>query len=187
MRIVKSAVLYTALALVANVAIAGSALEELRDGDMMKLAVHEEPMEVSALPFAGPEGEVTLADFQGKVLLVNFWATWCVPCREEMPSIAALGEAFPDENFTVITIATGRNPTPAIEKFLGEIGLDEMPVYTDLKQRLAREMGVMGLPVTILIDRDGHEVARLQGGADWNSDSARAIVAALIGAEADEN
>ena len=183
MRIVKSAVLYTALALVANVAIAGSALEELRDGDMMKLAVHAEPMAVSALPFAGPEGDVTLADFEGRVLLVNFWATWCAPCREEMPSIAALGEAFPPEDFAVITIATGRNPAPAIEKFLGEVGLEEMPVYTDLKQQLAREMGIMGLPVTILIDREGQEVARLTGGADWNSESARAIIAAMIGEE----
>lgn len=183
MRIVKSAVLYTALALVANVAIAGAALEGLREGDMMKLAVYAEPMAVSDLPFAGPEGDVTLADFEGKVLLVNFWATWCAPCREEMPSIAALGEAFPPEDFAVITIATGRNPAPAIEKFLSEIGLEEMPVYTDLKQQLAREMGVMGLPVTILIDREGHEVARLTGGADWNSDSARAIIATLIGEE----
>jgi thiol-disulfide isomerase/thioredoxin len=183
MRIVKSAVLYTALVLVANVAIAGSALEELREGDMMKLAVHAEPMAVSALPFVGPEGDVTLADFEGKVLLVNFWATWCAPCREEMPSIAALGEAFAPEDFVVITIATGRNPAPAIEKFLGEVGLEEMPVYTDLKQQLAREMGVMGLPVTILIDREGQEVARLTGGADWNSESARAIIAAMIGAK----
>ena len=87
------------------------------------------------------------------------------------------------EDFAVITIATGRNPAPAIEKFLSEIGLEDMPVYTDLKQRLAREMGVMGLPVSILIDREGREVARLTGGADWNSDSAHAIIAAMIGEE----
>ena len=124
-----------------------------------------------------------LAKHKGKVVVLNFWATWCAPCREEMPSIAALSEAFPAEDFAVITIATGRNPAPAIEKFLSEIGLEDMPVYTDLKQRLAREMGVMGLPVSILIDREGQEVARLTGGADWNSDSARAIIAAMIGEE----
>ena len=183
MRKLKSAVLYTALALVANVAIAGPALEGLREGDMMKLAVYEEPIAVSAEPFIGPEGEMSLADFEGKVLLVNFWATWCAPCREEMPSIAALGGAFPTEDFAVITIATGRNPAPAIEKFLGDIGLQEMPVYLDPKQKLARDMGVMGLPVTVLIDREGREVARLVGGADWGSESAHAIIAALIGEE----
>jgi thiol-disulfide isomerase/thioredoxin len=181
MRIVKSAVLYTALALVANVAIAGSALQELRDGDMMKLAIHEEPMAISSEPFVGPEGETTLADFGGKVLLVNFWATWCAPCREEMPSIAALGEAFAAEDFAIVTIATGRNPAPAIDKFLSEIGLEDMPVYLDPKQQLARDMGVMGLPVTVLVDREGREVARLVGGAEWDSDSAHALIAALIG------
>lgn len=183
MRIVKSAVLYTALVLVANVAIAGSALVDLREGDMMKLAVHAEPMATSDVAFTGPEGTVTLADFKGRVVMVNFWATWCAPCREEMPSIAALGEMFDEADFAVMAVATGRNPAPAIEKFLSEIGLEDLPVYLDPKQQLARGMGVMGLPVTILIDREGREVARLVGGAEWDSESARAIVAALIGGE----
>ena len=121
MRIVKSAVLYTALALVANVAIAGSALEKLREGDMTKLAVHAEPVAVSALPFAGPEGDVTLADFEGKVLLVNFWATWCAPCREEMPSIAALGEAFPPEDKNIIHFKLFRHELQHVENIGGEI------------------------------------------------------------------
>ena len=137
-----------------------------------------------ALSLTSLDGRLTrLEDLRGKVVVVNFWATWCAPCREEMPSIAALGGAFPTEDFAVITIATGRNPAPAIEKFLGDIGLQEMPVYLDPKQKLARDMGVMGLPVTVLIDREGREVARLVGGADWGSESAHAIIAALIGEE----
>lgn len=180
MRIVKSAVLYTALALVANVAIADPAA--LREGDMMKLMFHSSPMDASDTGFIREDGtDGSLADYQGKIVLVNFWATWCAPCREEMPSLSALQTELGGEDFEVVTIATGPNPAPAMTRFFDEIGVDNLPLHTDPRQGFARSMGVMGLPVTVILDRDGMEIARLQGDADWSSDSARAVIGALVG------
>lgn len=96
--------------------------------------------------------------------------------------LAALQDDLGGDAFEVLTIATGRNAPPAMKKFLDDIGATNLPRHTDARQQLARAMGVLGLPVTILIDADGREVARLTGDADWASDSARAIVEHLIAA-----
>jgi len=184
MRWFLSAVLYTALALGANTAFAdAAALEALRDGSMKKL-VFTDPAEVSQVAFTDPEGgEHRLADWQGKIVLVNFWATWCAPCRKEMPMLDALQAEFGGADFEVVTIATGRNLLPAITRFFDEVGVTNLPVLLDPKQQLAREMAVLGLPITLILNRDGQEIARLRGDAEWNSDSAKAIIAALIAGE----
>ncbi len=111
-------------------------------------------------------------------MVLNFWATWCVPCRTEMPSLERLQVALPD--VAVVTVATGPNPVPAIKKFLGEAGVTSVAVLRDPDARFAHGMGVMGLPVTVIVSPDGAEVARLLGGAEWDSDGARAVLAALM-------
>ena len=111
--------------------------------------------------------------------MVNFWATWCAPCRKEMPTLAHLQTLMADEPVEVITVATGSNPVPAIRKFIDEIGATNLPLYRDTKQQLARQMGIMGLPVTVILDPRGQEVARLIGDADWDSESAISILKAL--------
>lgn len=182
------AVLYTALAMGANAALAAdtTALEDLRDGTMKKLVFHGEPQAVSDAVFTDPEGtEYTLADWQGKYALVNFWATWCAPCRKEMPALDALQKEFGGDAFEVVTIATGRNNLTGIKKFFAEPSdeaepITALPILLDPKQALAREMAVLGLPITVLLDPEGNEIARLRGDADWHSESARAIVSALI-------
>ena len=123
--------------------------------------------------------ELTLADYQGKTILVNFWATWCAPCRKEMPQLAALQTQLGGDTFEVVTIATGRNPVPAMKAFFAEIGVDNLPLNTDARQALARSMGVLGLPVTVIIGPDGLEIGRLQGDADWASESAVALLTAI--------
>jgi len=146
-----------------------SALAALREGDMAKLQFNAD--RGSDVVFKSGEGEdMTFADYRGKITLVNFWATWCAPCRVELGG----------EEFEVVTIATGRNPRPAMEQFFREIEVDNLPLHTDANSTLARDMGVLGLPVTLILDRDGNEIARLMGDADWASDSAKAIIAALI-------
>lgn len=182
MRYAGLAAVYTALTLVANAALADTAaLEVLRDGDMRKLNFHSSPVASSHTSFDdGAGAEISLAVFQGQYVLVNFWATWCAPCRVEMPTLSALQSALGGERFQVVTIATGRNDPIAMDQFFQEIGVTNLPLYRDPTQSLARDMGVMGLPITVILDPDGNEIARLQGDADWNSDSARAIVAVLI-------
>ena len=180
--IVRSALLYTALALGANAAHADTAaLEALRTGDMQKLVFHGEPVAAGTTAFADAEGaEHRLSDWQGKVVLLNFWATWCAPCRKEMPMLDALEAEFGGEDFAVVTVATGRNSAQGIRRFFEEVAVTRLPILLDPGQELAREMGVFGLPITVILDREGREIARLRGEADWASDSARAIVAALV-------
>ncbi len=180
MRWFRSAVLYTALVVGANGAAADVAsLEALREGTLKKL-VFSEPREVSQIAFLDPEGnEHRLGEYKGKYALVNFWATWCAPCRKEMPGLEALQREFGGDTFEVVTIATTRNTLPAITRFFDEIGVTELPILIDDKSVLGREMGVFGLPTTILLDPDGNEIARLRGDADWGGESARAIIAEL--------
>ena len=182
MRKVISALLYTALMGLANTAHADMAeIEALREGDMRKLMFHAEPWEGSDTPFTSEDGrQITLSDYEGQIVVLNFWATWCAPCRKEMPHLSALQTQMGGDALQVVTVATGRNPRPAMERFLSEIGVDNLPLHTDERQALARSMGVLGLPATIILDRDGQELARMQGEADWSSDSAVAILTALL-------
>jgi thiol-disulfide isomerase/thioredoxin len=191
MRKITVAVVYTALALLANSVVADTALPTaavdiatiatLRDGDMRKLMLHDEPIPASDVSFVGfDDSNVSLSDYAGQIVLVNFWATWCAPCRQEMPHLSALQAAMGSEDFQVVTIATGRNALPAIERFFDEIGVDNLPLHRDPQQELAHEMGVMGLPVSVLLNRDGQEIGRLIGDADWSSPSAIAIINTLV-------
>ena len=183
MRLGLAVVLYTALFLGANTALADPALEELREGTMRKLIFHSEPMDVTDQTFTAEDGsEMTLADLKGKYSVVNFWATWCAPYRHEMPSLNALQNEFGGETFQVITIATGRNNPAGINRFFEEEEIDALPKHTDPKQFLARNMAVLGLPVSVILNPEGQEIARLRGDAEWFSDSAQAIIAALIAA-----
>ena len=93
--------------------------------------------------------------------------------------LAELQDEFGGDTFEVVTIATGRNNPAGIVKFFKEIGVDNLPRHQDPKQALAREMAIFGLPITVLIDPEGNEIARLRGDADWASDSAKAIISAL--------
>ena len=156
-------------------------LEALKDGDMKKLALHSVSKPAGTAAYDTFEGsKATLAEHKGKIVLLNFWATWCAPCRKEMPMLSELQTELGGEQFEVITIATGRNEPAAMARFFKEIGVTNLPLHRDPTSALAREMGVLGLPATIILNREGHEIARLLGDAHWSSDSAKAILQALI-------
>lgn len=187
MRLLTSLTLYIALALSAIAApthaLADMAsIADLRDGSMKKLVFHAEPREVSQASFLLPDdgGKTTLADYQGKFILLNFWATWCPPCRKEMPDLSKVQAALGGDDFQVLTVATGRNPPAAIAEFFDGAGITNLPRTRDPKQKLARGMAVLGLPITVILNPKGQEIARLRGDANWNSASARAIITALI-------
>jgi thiol-disulfide isomerase/thioredoxin len=123
----------------------------------------------------------SLAARRGRWVVVNFWATWCAPCRREMPALDALARERGGDDLAVLAIATGRNAPEAIAAFREEAGIATLATYTDPKSELARAMGVPGLPVTVILDRDGDEIARLLGDADWNAPEARALIDYLAG------
>ncbi len=185
MRWFLSVVLYTALSLGANAQGVGQgvdlqAVQALREGTMKKLIFAKTPTEVPQIPFVDPEGgEHRLADWRGKYVVVNFWATWCGPCRKEMPELESLQREFGNDNFEIVTIATTRNTLPAIRRFFAEIGVTDLPILIDNNSALASQVGVFGLPTTLLLDPEGREIARMRGDANWYGDSARAIAAAL--------
>ncbi len=181
MRLLLSAVLYTGLALGANAATPGTAaLEALREGSMLKLVVHAEPVAAPDTAFRDDSGnERRLSEFRGKYVAVNFWATWCAPCRAELGSLDRLEAALGGDRFAVVTVATGPNPLPAIRKLFDEEGIEHLPILRDTRQQFARGMGVLGLPITVILDPEGREVGRLIGDAAWDSPEAQAIIATL--------
>ncbi len=172
------AMLYTCLALAANAASAGEVDRALLVGDMAKLVLSDP----KALPEVGlvdmADAPHTLAEFKGTWVVVNFWATWCVPCRTEMPSLDRLQAAMP--GIAVVTVATGPNALPAIGRFMTEAGIVNVTQWRDPASDLAHQVGVLGLPVTLVVSPEGAEVARLIGGAEWDSPEAGAVLTALM-------
>ena len=187
MRLFRLIPFYMALALGANTALATDAetLAPLREGSLKRLILHKEPKAAKTIKFQIEDdgGVGTLGDFRGKYVLVNFWATWCAPCRKEMPQIAELQSEFGGDKFQVLTLATGRNTPAGIRKFFEESGIQNLPRHQDSKSSAAREFGIIALPITIILNPEGQEIARLMGDAEWNSDSAKSIIAALVGSE----
>ncbi len=181
-----SALLYCGLLISANPSVAQdySTASDLRDGDMRKL-LFTDPKEVSSTPFTTPDGtQVTLEDFQGKTLVLNFWATWCAPCRKEMPSLAELRAEMGSDSFEVIAVATGpKNEPKKIEKFFDKNGVTDLPIYLDPKSSFAIDMGVRGLPITVILNAEGKEIARMRGDAEWASENAIEVLRAVSEAD----
>ena len=165
--------LYLALACAAN----AGPLDGLLTGEMAAVRPTEPAAALPSEPLLEAGEEVT-PDFSGKPTVLNFWATWCAPCRVEMPHLAALAEAMPEAN--VALVAMGRNDDARARAFLEETGAEGLRDLRDPTGAFSREAGVRGLPTTLVLDASGHEVARLVGIADWSSEDARTLLRALV-------
>lgn len=130
--------------------------------------------DVSFVDAAG--ADTTLSSFRGKTILLNLWATWCAPCREEMPSLDRLQTELGSDAFEVVALAVDRTGLEAARKFLDEIGVKSLKLYADPTTRSGSALKTIGLPTTILIDPEGREIGRLPGPAEWDSADAKALI-----------
>lgn len=160
-----------------------TSLKRFAVGEMQKLmVVRDAPKQPLNVFYDGAGAEKRLSDFRGKVVLVNLWATWCAPCITEMPTLAALADAYKGRAFELVAISVDRNDMKAravgdLEKLAG----DRLAFYHDPGSAIAFEVKAQGMPTSILYDRNGQEIARLAGEADWSSAEARALIDAALG------
>ncbi|MEL6979069.1 MAG: TlpA disulfide reductase family protein [Pseudomonadota bacterium] len=150
-------------------------------GDVGKLEVYYEPAPAPNIVFSDVDGDpVALSDFRGRIVLVNFWATFCPPCIEEMPALDALQTALGGEAFEVVAINVDLISAARARAWLATNGIDALAFYRDQSRQSALAFGERALPLTLLIDRSGAEVGRLIGAAKWDSETAKEAISLLI-------
>lgn len=157
-------------------------LRQFAKGELVKLVVPPAPAPAPTTPFTDADGKaVTLADFKGQVVVVNLWATWCAPCRLEMPTLAKLQAAYQTQPVRVLAISVDRD---------ADLNLARQDIANNAPLTLYRDPGykfafgltpaAAGFPTTIVFDKQGRERARLSGGADWNGKESRGLIEALL-------
>ncbi len=154
---------------------------QLATGAMKRLVIHPQPRPLPKIVALDKDGKPhELAEWKGRVLLVNFWASWCPPCRREMPEIIALQDAYEGKDFEVIAISEDYKGYDWAFSALKMMGGQGLTLLWDKGNESLKAIGLNGLPVTLLVDRQGREVARLVGPANWNSREAHAIIDRLL-------
>jgi thiol-disulfide isomerase/thioredoxin len=154
---------------------------ELARGALSAFLVKPERPQAAELNFFDEQGKPhSLKEWQGQVVLVNLWASWCAPCRKEMPSLEALQRRFGSKDFEVVAISLDRGGVKVAKQFLDETQARLLRLYVDPSAKAIETLRAIGLPVSVLIDRDGKEIGRLLGPADWSSREALQLINVAI-------
>lgn len=178
------AVAWLTVALFITMPAHATSAQDLATGAMANFTVLAERKPVPRNSFVDADGNtLTLADFKGKVVLLNLWATWCAPCRREMPDLDALQRDLGGERFQVVALSSDRGGIDVVGPFFEEIGVSHLDKYNDKTMKLQRELRAFGLPTTLLIDAQGREIGRLVGPAEWGSEDALRLIRHFIETE----
>ncbi len=146
-------------------------------GEMRDFTLQKPPKPAPPLSFTDMGGkELTLADFKGKLVVVNLWATWCAPCIKEMPSLDRMNARLAGQGLVLLAISQDRGGAKTVAPFLERLGLKSLPAYLDPKGGVQRALGVRGLPTTIVFDQEGRELGRFEGDANWDGSDARELL-----------
>lgn len=164
----------------------GESIVRLRteSGPGFRFVTMASPKPVPQLQFTDKDGRaLSLKDFRGKMVLLNIWATWCPPCRKEMPSLDRLQARLGGLEFEVVAVSIdqGNDTLFIVEEFFREIEVKHLRIYLDSTGGAASTVGSLGLPVTLLVDRRGRELGRLVGPAEWDSPEAIATIRQYLG------
>jgi thiol-disulfide isomerase/thioredoxin len=160
-----------------NTAPSGPGTNALSQGQMAAFVFKKEPESLPEVRFQDAAGkEHTLADWRGKVVLLNLWATWCAPCRKEMPTLDHLQKEMGSAQFEVVAVSVDRKGLLASQQFLQDIKVEGLKVYADPTARMSATLRAVGLPATLLLDREGREIGRLLGPAEWDSEDAKRLI-----------
>ncbi len=162
-----------------------AAIDAAARGEVAAMQVAD-PQPLGDIAFTGPDGKaMTVADFAGKTVLLNLWATWCVPCRLEMPALDRLQQRIGGEEFEVVTVNIDTGDLSKPRKFLDEMNILSLPLYHDASMGVfnafKKRSLALGLPATVLIDADGCLLAHINGPAEWDSDDAVKLIDAALG------
>ena len=149
--------------------------------EVNKFLFYENPQRIDSLEVSDiNDNKTDILNEDFNLLLINFWATWCSPCTKEMPSLNELQSKFEKNQLKIVTIATGRNNPNKIVNFFEEYNLSNLENYRDPKGKLALDLGVVGLPFSIIISRDKKDIARLIGPIDWSKKEVEDLFLELI-------
>lgn len=143
--------------------------------------LHETPKALADLSFQDDAGKpLQLSDWRGKIVLLNVWATWCGPCRAEMPTLDRLQEKLGGDQFDVLALSIDRGGAGVVRDFYNAIGLQHLQIRVDPTTKASRDISVVGLPTTLLIGPNGKELGRKIGPAEWDAPEAIAFFKAII-------